>query len=344
MICYLPVSLLLGFVGAQVEDDFNRYGADASIIGNVPPNTYSWFAQGTSDKVDIIDWSGCSGALISDEWVLAAAHCAGYTTGFRIGALCHPFENGESGENNCNQYTESFKNQKTVVHPLRNRYPTGDHDFALFKLDGISAITPVPLDGWDARSTAVDDDETLAQGQKLQAIGLGGHPARLKQVEVSYITNKSCCTDHLYECHWLTDNKMCAFGGRGKDACYGDSGGPLYDGENNRLVGVNSFSPMNTCGLGRHPGVYARVSAQVEWIRSIVCNDSENIPDWCNAVQFPACNQKRSHEFFKGGKVAIKTCDWLRKVSRKQRDRICKKTERVGEYSTPSEVCCKVCK
>ena len=145
MIYYLSVSLLLAFVGAQVEDHFNYDDANASIIGDVPPNTYPWFAQGTSDKGNTINWSGCSGSLISDEWILAAAHCAEFTTGFHIGELCYPFENGE---NNCNQYMESFKNQKTVVHPFRNGNSTWNNAFALFKLDGVSAIMPVPLDGW----------------------------------------------------------------------------------------------------------------------------------------------------------------------------------------------------
>lgn len=55
----------------------------------------------------------------------------------------------------------------------------------------------------------------------------------------------------------------------GKDACYGDSGGPLTTFEQNGiqpiLVGLVSFG--RGCGRPSSPGVYARITAARDWIR-----------------------------------------------------------------------------
>lgn len=61
---------------------------------------------------------------------------------------------------------------------------------------------------------------------------------------------------------------MCAFS-RDKDSCHGDSGGPLTVLEHKRftLIGIISFGPEN-CANNLHPGVYARVTEVLEWIRS----------------------------------------------------------------------------
>jgi len=59
----------------------------------------------------------------------------------------------------------------------------------------------------------------------------------------------------------------------GQDSCRGDSGGPLYcvssiRGQNkNVLYGLVSNGPPR-CGRAGHPGIYAKVSSIIPWIRN----------------------------------------------------------------------------
>ena len=55
----------------------------------------------------------------------------------------------------------------------------------------------------------------------------------------------------------------------GRDTCDGDSGGPLviYDEDKNHvLVGVASWGD-DICGAAHSPGVYAKVSSVLDWIK-----------------------------------------------------------------------------
>lgn len=66
-------------------------------------------------------------------------------------------------------------------------------------------------------------------------------------------------------------NKMICAGGEdaGKDTCQGDSGGPLVyiDGGTPYIVGITSFG--SGCAEIGIPGVYARVSAFIDWINAM---------------------------------------------------------------------------
>ena len=70
----------------------------------------------------------------------------------------------------------------------------------------------------------------------------------------------------------VTTDQMCAGGERGKDACKGDSGGPLLYKENDEtpwyLLGIVSLG-SRICADGR-PTVFTRITSYVPWIRETI--------------------------------------------------------------------------
>ena len=93
----------------------------------------------------------------------------------------------------------------------------------------------------------------------------------LKEVQVPVITNDACKQFYQGTPAAIDDKSICAgFKEGGRDSCQGDSGGPLMaphgQGDRFYLLGIVSFGIG--CAQAQFPGVYTRVSAQMNWITS----------------------------------------------------------------------------
>ena len=81
------------------------------------------------------------------------------------------------------------------------------------------------------------------------------------------MSNQKCWRS--YSKRQISSSMICA-GDPGKDSCQGDSGGPLSVlGLDDRYsqIGVVSFG--HGCADPSHPGVYARVTAVLNWLKSM---------------------------------------------------------------------------
>eukprot|EP00957_Ditylum_brightwellii_P186865 14229746-Ditylum_brightwellii.AAC.1 len=80
----------------------------------------------------------------------------------------------------------------------------------------------------------------------------------------------------------MPDNMLCA-GGGSKDACRGDSGGPLLDYVSTQFIQVGIVSFGYGCGVDGYYGVYADVRTQRAWIDRVICQNSSNraTPSMC---------------------------------------------------------------
>ncbi|KAF2883263.1 hypothetical protein ILUMI_22910, partial [Ignelater luminosus] len=232
-------------------------------------------ALGYGPKTNI-EWL-CGGSLISDNFVLTAAHCV-------ISAVYGPVQWARMGTINLKEPKKGgipgdFEIVGRYVHPEYKR-PSVYNDIALLKLNQSVVrseyVQPACLNtefqinkfveavGWG--KTAFTGDST----NNLLKVFLEIYSNAI--CRKSYINlSKVVLRDGI-----LDEKQVCAGGGlnESKDTCQGDSGGPLHQllKENvyklYRVVGVTSFG--KACGVQNIPGIYTRVSYYVPWIESIV--------------------------------------------------------------------------
>jgi secreted trypsin-like serine protease len=118
----------------------------------------------------------------------------------------------------------------------------------------------------------------LDTGREVEIVGFGlatydasDTNTRLMQATVP-ITDPTCTLDPACNAAISPNGEFMA-GGQGADACFGDSGGPVYvdteDGHGHALMGIVSRGlaiPAAPCGGG---GVYVRVDKVINWIQSV---------------------------------------------------------------------------
>ena len=95
-------------------------------------------------------------------------------------------------------------------------------------------------------------------------------PDALNEVAVRLIEKEQCENIHSDYQGQLSDEMICAgYKEGGRDACLGDSGGPLacQIEENGPYVLYGITSWGIGCGDPLHPGVYTRVTALMDWVK-----------------------------------------------------------------------------
>ena len=94
------------------------------------------------------------------------------------------------------------------------------------------------------------------------------------KVDVKTMTNDKCTNGTRYTPDYITSHMLCA-AAPDRDSCHGDSGGPLITQEDDHFTQIGVVSWGMGCAEPDAPGVYARVTSQLEWIlsniRGITC-------------------------------------------------------------------------
>jgi len=261
-------------------------GTRTKIVGGQEVEHHEWPWQAT------LVWRGiavfCGGSVISDEWILTAAHC---------------FEDGKKpadiqallAEHNVQDSDLPVRMDisNIILHKDWN-YHTFDQDFALLKMArkidwyANPNIRPVCLPSAEAGDFGQWISTATGWGQTSN---YGSFSNILLEVDLKVISTNECKRRRedpssslffLPDSIRITPNMLCTEDPSGNghaSTCKGDSGGPLVacwpygncgttTGNSYTQIGVTSFG--NDC-IGT--AVFARVTAARQWI-------DENAPGW----------------------------------------------------------------
>ncbi|XP_018565725.1 brachyurin-like [Anoplophora glabripennis] len=228
------------------------------IIGGqeATPHAYPYQVGLYCHRVDVTNF--CGGSLVSQNFVLTAAHCAEKTVSIELIFGAHNIEEVE--ETQVRQTSSQF-----VIHSGWDESEL-IHDIAVVRLP-----TPIVETDYIKIIRISPNTETYAGEQGLIAgwgttrTGQQGVTPLLRYVVSDILTNDACKSIQPYDLV-IQPTHLCLSGLSGTvkvGTCNGDSGGPLV--VNGAQVGVVSFG-YSDCEVG-NPSVFTRLSEYRDWIR-----------------------------------------------------------------------------
>jgi len=230
------------------------------------PCEWRWQASLRQGDPGAGEFAFCGGTLISDRWVMSAAHC---TDGKNKNSFFVRF-----GDYNKNSQQDDGQTQVRRIKSINQHaaYSGVKNDFVLLELENPVDFTdcigpaclPAPQDVLNGGETCwITGWGTLSSG--------GGTPQKLQEAEVTVVSNQDCLGAYPNQ---IDANMVCAQGtknGSPTDACQGDSGGPMVClHANNRWYLHGATSWGRGCAHRDFPGVWARITAEMTWINGLV--------------------------------------------------------------------------
>jgi MYXO-CTERM domain-containing protein len=223
-----------------------------SVIGGTPVKPGAW-----PDAVVVLAQdAACTGTLITPDVVLTAGHCIDTDP---VVVIVDTVDYGQPGG-------EPIRVKAALA------YPDWEHayDVGVVVLEHAASVTPrVVAAACSARSG-------LTPGAQVHLVGFGlttragtGNNTRLHEAAISIVD--PACSDDPACMPAISPGGEFTAGGRGTDACFGDSGGPVYldTSTGPALVGVVSRAAVmesQPCGDG---GVYVRADRVIAWVQRV---------------------------------------------------------------------------
>ncbi|XP_035733658.1 trypsin 3A1-like [Vespa mandarinia] len=246
------ICLIYSHIGRNEQETHN---VKPRIIGGYNINIKSRpFMVSLHDELNDFQ---CGANILSKRWVITALHC--------FNSIDKNDYYIRAGSNYTDHGGTLHRVKKIYVYN-ETIYPYWStkiyyHDIALFKVTPSfrfsSTILPIGLPNNNKIPRRL-----YVSGWGHTSLNSNSHRT-LMTVNIPYVPFKACVNSvPLYKLLVRRDRHLC-YGRRGKDSCYGDSGGPLADACT--IYGIVSFG--HNCG--EVSGVYAKISYYREWIKII---------------------------------------------------------------------------
>ncbi|XP_041657233.1 coagulation factor IXb [Cheilinus undulatus] len=240
-------------------------GGDEAKAGEIPWQVTLMYHSPSQGRAQPF----CGGSLLSELWVITAAHCLIQADiaqrVFFVRAGEHDINKDEGPER------DHLVAQRHIHRSYNYNLSPYNHDIALLKLATPVELSvqrrPICLGPKDFTENLLRESSTsLVSGWgRIKFLGL--EATTLQKLEVPYVERTLCkqsSRDHV------TRFMFCAgYQSSQKDACQGDSGGPHASNYKGTwfLTGIVSWG--EECAKDGKYGIYTRVSRYYSWISSI---------------------------------------------------------------------------
>ncbi|CAF1029212.1 unnamed protein product [Adineta ricciae] len=228
----------------------------------------------------------CAGTLLSSSHILTAAHCVAQFLSSRpvnISIIA-----GITNRSDPEAYQRNI--DRIHIHENYTDRPHYLNDIAILRMDRPLYFLHNPILAKTCVNprniSMMDMHQYPKPGTRLVVIGWGAmkpgsflQSEYLQQIRISTIDNQDPICQKIVS---SKEHQFCAglYNG-GKDACLGDSGGPILQWTGQYWEQVGIIGHNFQCGRPEYPGVYTRLGQYLQWIAKILNETNEYLePQW----------------------------------------------------------------